>query len=101
MPTDGEAMDVDGNVANKLPPPDEKSDKSKKVSFAENVKPPAGNGTSGSAEADKGKADSSETKIDGIIGQLEVHRSGMIKMRLNNGMLLDVSNTLPLMWVPF
>ena len=29
--------------------------------------------------------------IDGIIGQLELYRSGAVKMRLANGILLDVS----------
>ena len=29
--------------------------------------------------------------VDGIIGQLELYRSGAIKMRLSNGILLDVS----------
>jgi len=29
--------------------------------------------------------------VDGIIGQLELYRSGAIKMRLANGILLDVS----------
>lgn len=28
--------------------------------------------------------------IDGIIGQLEIYRSGVVKMRLANGILLDV-----------
>ena len=29
--------------------------------------------------------------VDGIIGQLELYRSGAVKMRLANGILLDVS----------
>ncbi|KIJ55322.1 hypothetical protein M422DRAFT_63435 [Sphaerobolus stellatus SS14] len=65
--------------------PEEKStaaDKGKKVSFAENVKLPT--------EAEKDKS-AIQPKIDGVIGQLEVHQSGMIKMRLNNGTLLDVT----------
>lgn len=33
----------------------------------------------------------SDPPVDGIIGQLELYRSGAIKMRLSNGILLDVS----------
>lgn len=32
-----------------------------------------------------------ESPVDGIIGQLELYRSGVIKMRLANGILLDAS----------
>jgi DNA-directed RNA polymerase III subunit RPC4 len=28
--------------------------------------------------------------VDGVIGQLEIYRSGAVKMRLANGILLDV-----------
>jgi RNA polymerase III RPC4 len=34
--------------------------------------------------------DSQHPKSDGIIGQLEIYRSGVVKMRLANGILLDV-----------
>jgi DNA-directed RNA polymerase III subunit RPC4 len=33
-------------------------------------------------------------KVDGVIGQLEVHQSGAVKMRLGNGIILDVRGTL-------
>lgn len=64
----------------------------KKVSFAPDVKP----GISESSKASAVPADSSkepnghESKIDGIIGNLEIYRSGAVKMRLANGILLDV-----------
>ena len=29
--------------------------------------------------------------VDGVIGQLEIYQSGAVKMRLANGILLDVS----------
>lgn len=31
-----------------------------------------------------------ETHVDGLIGQLEIYESGAVKMRLHNGILLDV-----------
>ena len=75
-------------------------DKGKKVTFAEDVKPPAPNGSPGiqgkqgdiSVETAATAINPGEEKkkLDGVIGQLEVHRSGIIKMRLGNGMLMDV-----------
>jgi len=35
--------------------------------------------------------DELEPKVDGVIGQLEVHRSGAVKMRLGNGIVMDVT----------
>lgn len=61
--------------------------KEKKVTFAPDAKPEAPSGSSATST----KEDNKEKKIDGVIGQLEVHRSGMIKLRLSNGTLLDVS----------
>ena len=69
--------------------------KGKKVSFADDVKPPTPNGTheKQSAAQEKGLRNSAaDERVDGVIGQLEVHQSGMVKMRLNNGMLMDVSH---------
>ncbi|KAF9556662.1 hypothetical protein CPC08DRAFT_694206 [Agrocybe pediades] len=62
----------------------------KKVTFAPNVKldpapaPEASTPSSMPVEAEP-------TAIDGVIGQLEVYRSGAVKIRLSNGILLDVN----------
>lgn len=32
-----------------------------------------------------------DEKVEGIIGQLEVYESGAVKMRLSNGIAMDVS----------
>lgn len=66
------------------------------MTFAPDVKPdPSGSVT----PVDKTPVDLTEddglpkppTHLDGIIGQLEIYRSGAVKMRLKNGILLDVS----------
>lgn len=31
-----------------------------------------------------------DAKVDGIIGRLEIYRSGAVKMQLTNGILMDV-----------
>lgn len=61
----------------------------KKVSFAPDVKP--------SVNADSSRTPSvvpaeppESSPVDGVIGQLEVYKSGAVKMRLANGILLDV-----------
>lgn len=83
-------MDLDVTLDDKTvltSPKADVPDKGKKVSFVDGVKPPGPDGPSGeltTEETNKPK------KIDGVIGQLEVHQSGMIKMRLSNGMVLDV-----------
>jgi len=60
---------------------------SKKVSFVSDVKPtPDSSRTASTAPPDP----QSQT-IDGNIGQLELYRSGAVKIRLGNGMLLDVN----------
>ncbi|KAG6864643.1 hypothetical protein C0991_008124 [Blastosporella zonata] len=53
----------------------------KKVAFANNVK---------SEEPSKSLAEVEAAKVEGVIGNLEVYRSGAVKMRLANGILLDV-----------
>ncbi|KAH7890746.1 RNA polymerase III RPC4-domain-containing protein [Phlebopus sp. FC_14] len=61
-----------------------------KVSFAADVKPPApvtGSATPSVATDAPTKA----PKVDGIIGQLEVYRSGTVKMRLDNGIVMKIS----------
>jgi DNA-directed RNA polymerase III subunit RPC4 len=53
----------------------------KKVSFAEDVKTASNEG-----ETDK-------PRNEGIIGQLEIHKSGAVRMKLANGNTFDVSGT--------
>ncbi|KAI6112688.1 RNA polymerase III RPC4-domain-containing protein [Pisolithus sp. B1] len=67
--------------------------KQRKVSFAADVKPPAPITASSSAATadDDPSAQKDSPKVDGIIGQLEVYRSGAVKMRLGNDILLNVS----------
>jgi hypothetical protein len=59
----------------------------KRVSFSADTKPPA----SVPEDVDK---DQLPPHVDGVIGQLEVYKSGAVKMRLANGILLDVSFSL-------
>ncbi|CAL1714722.1 unnamed protein product [Somion occarium] len=72
----------------------------KKVSFAEDTKPPATAGSAsatptvptGTAGGDQvKKEEQEEQKVDGMIGQLEVYQSGAVKMRMGNGIVLDVT----------
>ena len=56
----------------------------KRVSFSTDTKPPA-------SEPEDVDKDQSPPHVDGVIGQLEIHKSGAVKMRLANGILLDVS----------
>lgn len=63
----------------------ESGDGVKTVTFSEETKPPAP-GVRQETQGDK----AAEEKLDGIIGQLEVYQSGTVKMRLTNGMVLDV-----------
>lgn len=64
----------------------------RKVSFAADVKPPGPSGepphASTAPEVEKTKE---PPRVDGLIGQLEVYRSGAVKMRLGNGIIMDVS----------
>ena len=63
----------------------------KRVTFASDVKPPSL--TPGSSRLTPSVVASDPAKpepLDGIIGQLEVYRSGAVKIRLDNGILLDV-----------
>lgn len=41
------------------------------------------------------KVEKEEPKIDGIIGQLEIYESGAVKMRLGNGIVMDVRVSVP------
>lgn len=68
----------------------ETSDATKKVSFADDTKPAAP--VAAGAESVPPEEKPTE-KLDGIIGQLEVYASGMVKMRLSNGIVMDVRYT--------
>ena len=62
-------------------------DSAKKVTFAEDTKPPA-NGAESLEKAGE------NTKLDGVAGQLEIYESGAVKMRLKNGIVMDVRTLL-------
>ncbi|KAA1468820.1 hypothetical protein DENSPDRAFT_815390 [Dentipellis sp. KUC8613] len=61
----------------------------KHVSFATDTKPPAA-GTASRPESVDKEPEPPE-HVDGIIGQLEIYQSGAVKMRLANGIVMDVS----------
>lgn len=58
----------------------------RKVSFAADVKFPV---SSPATQVDT-EAPKETSKVDGVIGQVEVYRSGAVKMRLGNGIVLNV-----------
>lgn len=62
-------------------------DANRKVAFSEGVKTEQSPSKSMESTEESGDL---HPQIDGIIGQLEVYRSGTVKMRLTNGILLDV-----------
>ncbi|KLO11606.1 hypothetical protein SCHPADRAFT_463611 [Schizopora paradoxa] len=71
---------------------DIKSEKGKKVSFAPDVKAPSGASTPSTIEPDKDPLKDAPPPLpQGIIGRLEIYQSGAVKMRLENGNLLDVT----------
>ncbi|PAV19955.1 hypothetical protein PNOK_0488900 [Pyrrhoderma noxium] len=92
-----QSMDVDGDETTPGLGPDKANKKT--VSFAPDVKASSSASVSGSgigtgtvSPAEEGKKDEeAEAPLDGIIGQLEIHRSGAVRMRLENGILLDVT----------
>ncbi|KAI0792122.1 RNA polymerase III RPC4-domain-containing protein [Abortiporus biennis] len=72
---------------------DSPEDGTKKVTFAEDTKPPAAAATpTGTPAPTQIKKEPSEgqQKTDGVIGQLEVYRSGAVKMRVGNGIVYDI-----------
>ncbi|KAF9268993.1 hypothetical protein L218DRAFT_953555 [Marasmius fiardii PR-910] len=69
------------------PEPSTSNPTPKKVSFASDVKPEKPD----PSDSKKNQEQGSEQSLDGIIGRLEVYRSGAVKMRLANGILLDVA----------
>jgi DNA-directed RNA polymerase III subunit RPC4 len=58
---------------------------SKRVSFSADTKPPA------AVPEDLVDKEKPPAHVDGVIGKLEIYQSGAVKMRLANGILLDVS----------
>ena len=63
----------------------------RKVSFAADVNPPASAPRSTtSATQVSPEAPKETSKVDGVIGHIEVYRSGAVKMRLGNGIVLNV-----------
>lgn len=63
----------------------------KKVTFATPDGLGSGTITPTTRPEDPTAEETLEAPVDGIIGQLELYRSGAIKMRLANGILLDVN----------
>ncbi|KAF9221339.1 hypothetical protein BS17DRAFT_785219 [Gyrodon lividus] len=63
----------------------------RKVSFAADVNLPAPATSPAIAAGAVVEPPKEISKVDGIIGQLEVYRSGTVKMRLDNGIVLQVS----------
>ncbi|VDB85008.1 unnamed protein product [Peniophora sp. CBMAI 1063] len=63
-----------------------KAAEKKGVSFAQGTKP----GQPAKAPVEEAAPEEQEY-FDGVIGQLEVHRSGAVKMRLANGIVMDVT----------
>lgn len=65
--------------------------RSKSVSFAPETKPPGVTSDKGKEkEKEKEKEPEGPPVLDGVIGRLEIYRSGAVKMRLENDILLDV-----------
>lgn len=71
-----------------IPEPGPSDAQQRRVSFAADVKPPAPMTTA--APASDAPTQNESPKVSGMIGQLEVYRSGAVKMRLGNDILLDV-----------
>lgn len=62
----------------------------KKVSFGPDVKPPAEATPATSRTASTAPESVQPQHLDGLIGRLEVYRSGAVKIRMDNGIVLDV-----------
>ncbi|KAJ8521567.1 hypothetical protein ONZ45_g1724 [Pleurotus djamor] len=86
------SMEVTTNVVPDSDPPVASSSQSplKKVAFAPDTKPPAPSSSIPAPPEEQKEV--VDPKVDGIIGQLEVYQSGVVKIRLNNGILLDVTS---------
>ena len=66
-------------------------DMPKKVTFATPEGPGSGATTPSTKPEDPATEKIPDPLVDGVVGQLELYRSGAVKMRLTNGILLDVS----------
>ena len=75
-PSSEEAKGVHG-----VPPQSAAPTRKKSVSFAPETKPPAPSPVASVTE---------ECAVDGIIGELLIYRSGVVKMKLGNGIMMDV-----------
>ncbi|KAH0836644.1 RNA polymerase III RPC4-domain-containing protein [Lanmaoa asiatica] len=86
-PTPESSREMDVNTSDQGP-----STLKRKVSFAADTKPPASASEPTIPATQVGSEASKETpKVDGVIGHIEVYRSGTVKMRLGNGIVLNVS----------
>lgn len=66
-------------------------DATKKVSFAPDVKPELTPASSRTASVVPSEVEATKAvPLDGVIGRLEVYKSGAVKIRLADGILLDV-----------
>ncbi|KAI0661454.1 RNA polymerase III RPC4-domain-containing protein [Cubamyces menziesii] len=65
----------------------------KKVTFAEDTKPPAPAAAAPAAANVPGAPDkgTEQPKVDGVVGQLEIYESGAVKLRMGNGIVMDVT----------
>jgi DNA-directed RNA polymerase III subunit RPC4 len=86
-PTHGPTEHGDKTAPSENAPPD--SVTGKKVSFTQDTKPPAA--TAPQEPETATTTTPAPAKVDGVIGHLEVYASGAAKIRLANGILLDVS----------
>ncbi|KAF8552395.1 hypothetical protein OG21DRAFT_1511500 [Imleria badia] len=83
VPTPGSSREMDVDTPSTL---------KRKVSFAADTKSPASTSGSTTTATQVGPEAPKETpKVDGVIGHVEVYRSGMVKMRLGDGIVLNVS----------
>ncbi|KAI0641967.1 RNA polymerase III RPC4-domain-containing protein [Trametes meyenii] len=83
------AQAPDGDAKGKGKAADAGEDAGKKVTFAQDTKPPApGAAPPAPSATEKQEA---QTKVDGIVGQLEIYESGTVKLRLGNGIVMDVT----------
>ncbi|OJT01890.1 hypothetical protein TRAPUB_7667 [Trametes pubescens] len=63
----------------------------KKVTFAEDTKPPAPAAAAAAGASGAAEKTEEQPKVDGVVGQLEIYESGAVKLRLPNGILMDVT----------
>jgi DNA-directed RNA polymerase III subunit RPC4 len=61
-----------------------------KVSFAESTKGQTLSDDEGDSQPKVKTEEDTQKPSGGIIGQLEIHRSGLIKMRLGDGIVMEV-----------